>query len=232
MWIALQHVPYEHPGLVATEARRRGLPFEIRHLYADDAVPNVRELDGLIVMGGPMRADDFRGCAPLAQERRLLAEAITTGRPVLGICLGAQLMARALGATVDRGPRPELGIGEVELTDAGLRDPVLGAGGRRLPVLHWHEDTFALPRGAERLAGSDAYVNQAFRVGRCAYGFQFHLELDACLASAIAPHLPQGVAIDTAAQARVERTGRKVIAAFYDHAVGAADVAGFPRPAS
>ena len=117
----------------------------------------------------------------LADEKRLIAEAVEAGKPFWGVCLGVQLLAASLGARVYRGPAPEVGILPVTLTEEARRDPVFGALPEELPTLQWHGDTFDLPPGAVRLAGSPAYPNQAFKVGR-AYGVQFHLEVSPGLA--------------------------------------------------
>ena len=131
-------------------------------------------------MGGPQDAWGDEAHPYLAGEARLLADATRAGRPTLGVCLGAQLLARGLGARVYRGPRPELGIAPIMLTDAGRSD-VLLAPFDGAAVLHWHSDTFDLPAGAVRLAESPAYANQAFRVGPRAWGVQFHVECSAAM---------------------------------------------------
>lgn len=189
-WALLQHVPFEGPGLIAVQARAHGLQLDHRHLYRDDAVPSLEEVTGLVVLGGPMAVGDAEAHPHLAAEIDLLAAAVAANVPVLGICLGAQLLARALGAEVLPGATSEMGLGSVTLTDAGSRDVVLGPAGPVLPVLHWHNDTFTLPAGAELLASSDQCVNQAFRVGR-AYGLQFHVELDLALAKRCSHTCPQ-----------------------------------------
>jgi GMP synthase-like glutamine amidotransferase len=140
---------------------------------------------------------------------------------VLGVCLGAQQLAAALGAEVVTGPAPEIGTRSVTLTDDGARDPVLGPGGPELPAVHWHGDTFGIPPGAVRLASSDRYQNQAFRHGRCVYGLQFHVEVDRALAAQWAPELPAGCVLEDGALAAVEDSGRRVLARFVAHALGA-----------
>jgi GMP synthase (glutamine-hydrolysing) len=225
--VALQHVPYEGPGLIAAEADRRGTPLSVCHLYRGDRLPapdDLEELDGLVVMGGPMGVGDTAAHPYLAGEIELLAAATAAGIPVLGVCLGAQLLAAALGANVYRGEQPEIGQGTVSLTAGGRADSVLGAAGQdELPVVHWHQDTFDLPPGAVRLAGSELYPNQAFRAGGHTYGLQFHVEVDRALAEDWRPRLPYGAAIDECPRGEIERAGRKAIGAFFDcasHAYG------------
>jgi GMP synthase-like glutamine amidotransferase len=121
---------------------------------------------------------------------------------------------------VRRGARPEIGAGTVALTGAGRADPVLSAAGiDELPVVHWHQDTFELPSGAAHLASSALYPNQAFRAGRCAYGLQFHVEIDRELASGWRAHLPPGVELDERACAAVQAVGRPLLGAFFERAL-------------
>jgi GMP synthase (glutamine-hydrolysing) len=163
-------------------------------------------------MGGPMSvADDLPW---LADERALLREAVGAGRPVLGVCLGAQQLGAALGAPVRPGPAPEYGVGEVHLTAAAIGDPVFGPAPTPLPCVHWHGDTFGLPEDAVRLAGNDAYENQAFRVGDHAYGLQFHVEVTAALVGHWGPHLPPGVYLRAADVAHVSRAGDGIVRRF------------------
>jgi GMP synthase (glutamine-hydrolysing) len=132
----------------------------------------------LVVLGGSMSVHDTASHPFLAEEVEMLRSALREGFPVLGICLGAQLLAMASGAEVFPGPSPELGWAEMSLTTEGRQDPVLAGVGDECPVFHWHGDTFSLPSGGVRLASSALTLNQAFRVGRFAYGFQFHLEVE------------------------------------------------------
>lgn len=132
--------------------------------------------DGLVVMGGEQSAldDDLHPYLPrLAALMRAFGD---SGRPVLGICLGAQVLARAYGATNHLGTAREFGWHRVELTEAGRQDPVLSAAGPAFDIFQWHSDTFALPEGAVHLARSATAACQAFRIGRAVYGTQFHFE--------------------------------------------------------
>jgi GMP synthase-like glutamine amidotransferase len=219
-WAVLQHVDFEGPGVIAAEARLRGIELRARRIDRGERVPDTEEVDGLIVMGGPMSLWEVEEHPWLAAERRALAAAVAYGLPVLGVCLGAQLVAAALGARVFRGPEPEVGAGRVELTEEGRRDPVLSAAGPSLPVLHWHGDTFDLPHGAVHLARSDRYANQAFRFGDRVLALQFHLEVDRALAEAMRPHLPFGSRLGEDHRADIERAGRRVLGAFLDSVAG------------
>ena len=147
----------------------------------------------------------------LEPERDLLRAAMNAGLPVLGVCLGAQQLAYALGGEVATGAAPEVGVGEVHLTVESIGDPVFGAAPTPLSCVHWHGDAFTLPDGAVRLAGSDAYENQAFRVGRCAYGLQFHVEVTASLVAQWSPCLPAGVFVRAADVAHVSRAGEGIV---------------------
>lgn len=133
----------------------------------------------IVVLGGPMNADQIERHPNLRTEVEILQEAVSRDMSVLGICLGAQLLAKALGGSVSRNPTREVGWYDVELTEEGRRDPVLSAFAPRQRVFQWHEDGIALPPDCLHLARSPASAVQAFRHGEHVYGFQFHLEADA-----------------------------------------------------
>lgn len=173
--LAFRHVPFEGAGLIEAVLDAHHIDLEYADLYVPGAaMPDVAQYDGLIVLGGPMSVNDH--LSYLRAEMEMLCAEVSRGRPVLGICLGAQLLARALGAEVRRNPVKEIGWYEIECTPAGLGDRLLGEVSRET-VFHWHGETFELPAGAELLATSERCRNQAFRVGERAYGLQFHLEV-------------------------------------------------------
>ena len=180
--LVLQHVDCEPPAEYEDVLTERGISVE-RVLLADGgALPDWRGFAGIIVMGGPMGAYDTSEFAWLAPELALIRDAVSAGCPLWGVCLGAQLLAYALGARVGPGPRPEVGICQVDLTAQAWHDPVFGGVTGPVPVLQWHADTFELPAGAVLLASSPQYPHQAFRVNR-AYGVQFHVEVPTSLAA-------------------------------------------------
>jgi GMP synthase (glutamine-hydrolysing) len=181
--LVLMHARWETLGLIETALD--GMPTLCRVILDEPSSELLRasELGGLVVMGGPQDADDDVGHPGLAAERRLLSEAVDAEVPVLGVCLGMQLLALALGAKLHRRHGTEIGFAPVELTSAGASDPVLGPlerASRPPVVLHWHSDAVELPAGATLLARSPATPVQAFRAGS-ALGVQFHPEADTAL---------------------------------------------------
>ena len=180
--LILQHIACEPPGAFAEVMDERGWTTETCEVDEVRAVPALAGFDAIVAMGGPMSVNDEAELPWLADEKRLIREAVTTGLPYFGACLGVQLLASSLGAKVYAGSEPEVGILPVELTDEGRVDPVVGNLEGQILTLQWHGDTFDLPVDAVRLAGSEAYPNQAFRYGSCAYGVQFHIEVSAEMA--------------------------------------------------
>ncbi|MHB8496683.1 MAG: type 1 glutamine amidotransferase [Acidimicrobiales bacterium] len=220
-WLVLQHAAHEGPGLVADELDRTGRAFHVVRLDEGEPVPTGELPSGLVVMGGPMSVHDEEEHRWLRPERSLIVAMAETDRPVLGICLGAQQLAVALGAEVCPAREAEVGLGTVELTPSGRRDRVFGPeyGGLAVtgvPCVQWHRDTFSLPEGAVHLAATSVVPNQAFRWGASVYALQFHIEVDARLAAAWRLALPEGVALDQVALATVEITGRRLLRRFLD----------------
>jgi GMP synthase-like glutamine amidotransferase len=169
----LQHVPFEGIGSMASWLSAREASVSHTRFYDCAALPDPKSLDLVIIMGGPMSVNDETELPWLKQEKEFVRQAIGHGLSVVGICLGAQLIASALGARVYPNREKEIGWFEIESTPGG--DDVYGFP-RKTTVFHWHGETFDLPPGAVRLAKSAACTNQAFQVGKRAIGLQFHLE--------------------------------------------------------
>lgn len=179
--LVLQHIACEPPGVYEDVLHERGATLRRVEVDAGDELPGWREFDAIVAMGGPMSVNDDAELPWLRDEKELVAAAVCAGMPFWGVCLGVQLLAASLGARVYAGAEPEVGVLPVELTEEGAGDPVFSALPQTLPTLQWHGDTFDLPAGAVRLAGSPAYPNQAFRFAN-AYGVQFHLEVSGTMA--------------------------------------------------
>jgi GMP synthase-like glutamine amidotransferase len=180
--LVLQHIACEHPGVFSEVMRERGAEAVPVEVDEGERLPDWRAFDGVLVMGGPMGAGDDADHPWLAPERELVRDAVEAGKPFLGVCLGVQILAAALGARVYTAERPEVGLLAVELTGEGREDPLFAGLGDPFVSLQWHGDTFDLPAGAVRLASSPPIPNQAFRYGEAAYGVQFHLEVTAEMA--------------------------------------------------
>ncbi len=177
--LVFQHVPHEILGILDPLLREAG--FRIRYVNfgrQPDERPDVERYHGLVVLGGPMNCDQVDRYPHLAAETEAIQKAIERGMPVLGICLGAQLIARALGARVHRNPEKEIGWYDLTPTDAGRNDPLFSLFGATERIFQWHGDTFEIPHGAVHLARSQACAHQAFRYGENVYGLQFHIEVD------------------------------------------------------
>lgn len=175
--LALRHIHFEDAGHLEAALERRG--YQVRYLDATaDPLDQVDAAvdDLLIVLGGPIGVYDEALYPFLAPELDLVRRRLETGRPLLGICLGAQLMARALGADVYPMGVKEIGFGPLTLTAAGEASPLAAIGDA--PVLHWHGDQFDVPKGMSHLAATGIGANQAFGDGRGVLGLQFHLEAD------------------------------------------------------
>ncbi len=177
--LAIQHVPWEGPHRVLDACG--ALHVQTVKPLAGQPLPAHERVAGAVVMGGPMNVDEVERFPALAAEREWLAEATRRELPLLGICLGAQLLARALGAEVRAGEEPEIGFAPVEIGDPD--DPLLGGLAPSTDVLHWHGDVFDLPDGARSLATSTRTEHQAFRAGN-AWGVLFHPEADFALVEA------------------------------------------------
>lgn len=171
----LQHVAFEDLGNIALWAEANEFRIEGTRLFAGEKLPAATELDWLVVMGGPMSVHDGDAHPWLPSERELIGEALARGKTVLGVCLGAQQLAAALGAPVY--PHRVKEIGWFPIEGVAAHGAFAGLFGKRTEVIHWHGDTFDLPTGAVHLARSAACENQAFAWGERALGLQFHLEM-------------------------------------------------------
>jgi GMP synthase-like glutamine amidotransferase len=174
----IQNDPKVPPGLVAEELDRPGVRYSIIHPYRGEELPEPSSVSAIIVMGGAMGANDDGRHPFLTPLKALLGELVVKQIPYLGICLGGQLLAAALGAKVTSGAHGEKGTLSVSLTDAGIGDRLFRGIRKEFVSFQWHNDSFAVPAGAVRLAFSEACPNQAFRMGPCAWGVQFHPEVD------------------------------------------------------
>jgi GMP synthase (glutamine-hydrolysing) len=175
--VALRHVSFEHLGSLVPLARKGGHRIHYVDVGVDDlAGIDAAEPDLLVVLGGPIAAYDEKRYPYLAGELELIESRLKSGAPLLGICLGAQLIARVMGARVYAGGHKEIGWGRVQLTDQGQRSCLAALGADGAGVLHWHGDTFDLPAGTQGLAWSERYANQAFATDGV-LALQFHIEV-------------------------------------------------------
>ena len=177
VWV-LQHTASETLGTIEDVLRGHGIGFNYIQTHVGKPVPGeMADQAGLIVMGGPMGVYEQAKYPFLRDEMRLIDSALALGRPVLGVCLGSQLLAAALGAEVKKGERKELGWHAVTLSDLAPQDPVFAGVKPEFWPFHWHGDVFSLPKQAVGLASSRQTPSQAFRYGKNAYGILFHLEV-------------------------------------------------------
>ena len=181
----VKHVRFEGPGAIASWAQARWHALGVTELAAGQALPGLDAFDALVLMGGPMSVNDEAEFAWLAPEKALVREALAAGRKVLGVCLGAQLIASALGAAVTRNPRKEIGWFPVEPVRAGAAHPFMAGWPGALPAFHWHGEAFGLPPGAVPLLRSAACEAQGFAMGAQALALQCHVEVDAAALDAM-----------------------------------------------
>lgn len=175
--LIIKHVNNEGPGLIKSFFEHHRWPIRIIDFSDRGELPEVKDDIGAVVMlGGPMNVYEGEKYPFLEGEDRFIARVMKENIPFLGICLGAQLLAKAWGARITRSDVPEIGWYEVELTPEGQRDPLFYGLPPRLKVFQWHEDTFEVPEGGTLLARGERWTNQAFKIGHHAYGLQFHTE--------------------------------------------------------
>ena len=176
--LIIKHVEQEGPGLIEDIFAANGWTLRVIELSRGEKLPSdFDEAGALVVLGGPMNVYEEKQYPFLQEEESLIRKALIEEVPVLGICLGAQLLAKTCGARVKKAPQKEIGWYKVEKTGDGKKDILFNAGADRIQVFQWHEDTFDVPEGAVLLAEGKDCKNQAFRVGQNAYGLQFHIEV-------------------------------------------------------
>ena len=178
-FLVLQHVDCEGLGLWEESCREAGIGVEVVALHRDGTLPPPHRFQAVISLGGPMNVYEEEANPFLKREDAYIRQVLALGVPFLGICLGGQLLAKAVGGVVTRNGVKEIGWHTVDLDQPGQRDPLFAGLPETLTVFQWHGDTFSIPKGAVRLATSPACENQAFRCGfgGIAYAFQFHLEV-------------------------------------------------------
>lgn len=180
--LAFRHVPFEGAGYLESVLQARGIQLDYADLYLPGSqMPDLDAYDGLIFLGGPMSVNDDLPFVDL--EIRAILKAVTRSQPVLGICLGSQLIAKAFGARVYRNAEKEIGWFDVKFTPAAADDPLFASLPETQSLFHWHGETFELPPHASLLASSERCLNQAFRIGSTTYGLQFHLEVTPAMIS-------------------------------------------------
>ncbi|ABD86449.1 type 1 glutamine amidotransferase [Rhodopseudomonas palustris] len=215
-FLVFQHIDIEHPGIFREFWRADGIAWDAVELDEGDPIPELEAYDALVVMGGPMDVWQEVEHPWLVTEKAAIRRFVRElNRPYLGICLGHQLLADALGGAVALGNTPEVGLGRVELTAAGLQDPLFAGFANPVETFQWHgAEVTRLPEGAELLAGNAACAVQALRVGSSAYGVQYHVEITeqtvpqwrelpayaASLDTALGPQRAAGLAAETAAR--------------------------------
>ena len=178
MILILKHIDIEGPGTFGNFLIKRDESFRIIELGAGEKLPSdLKPIKAVVVLGGPMNVDEEDKYPFLKSENEFIKNALKKNIPYLGICLGSQLLAKAAGAKVVKSPVKEIGWYKVQLTDKGKKDPFLKGFKESEMIFHWHEDMFQIPKGAELLATGTGCPHQAVRVGKNAYGIQFHVEI-------------------------------------------------------
>ena len=173
----LQHVSYEGPGYIKAWAKKEGHKFSGTHLFQGEQLPGLKEFDVLVVLGGPMGVSEEHRYSWLTQEKKLVKSCIEEGKKVIGICLGAQLIAQVLGAEVEAMEDQEIGWFPIEWSEEARRHSLFSSFLSKQRVLHWHGDQFELPVGAMGLASSEGCKNQGFIIADKVLAFQFHMEM-------------------------------------------------------
>jgi GMP synthase (glutamine-hydrolysing) len=179
--LIVKNVVVEGPGTIEDHLRAANIPFTLIDLEQGQTLPDIQAYSHVVIMGGPMAVYEMDRTPYLRDEACLIEQAVKANKHVLGVCLGAQMLAHVLGARVYPGRTKEIGWYDVTLTEEGMHDPCMAElavpGKSVAQVFQWHGDTFDLPGGAARLASSELYPNQAFRYRDRIYALQFHIEV-------------------------------------------------------
>ncbi len=173
----LKHIEIEGPGRLGEFFKTTKRKIKIVELENGEILPSIDECDAIVSLGGSMNVYETDKYPFLSIEEDFLKEALKNEVPILGICLGSQLLAKVCGAEVKKAEQEELGWYRIDLTKEGIRDSLFKGLNKSFEVFQWHEDTFDIPEGGVLLATSDTCRNQAMRIGRCAWGCQFHIEM-------------------------------------------------------
>jgi GMP synthase (glutamine-hydrolysing) len=175
--LIIKHIDIEGPGLIEYCLSQEKVPYHILNLTSRVHWPKLEDITHIVLLGGPMNVYEEDRYPFLKDEDLFIKEAIQRGKAILGICLGAQLIAKALGAKVSKAPAKEIGWYDVSLTETGSQDPLFSNLPKTFSVFQWHGDTFEIPKGGKLIATSSPVSHQAFRYGERVYGLQFHLEV-------------------------------------------------------
>ena len=178
MILIVKHIDIEGPGTLGDFLKSQGEPFRIVELGAGEPLPaDPKAFKAVVVLGGPMNVDEENIYPFLKPENEFIQKVLKAGIPFLGICLGSQLLAKAAGAKVIKSPVKEIGWYQIRLTDQGKKDPLFNGFREDDPIYHWHGDMFQIPSNGQLLASAQGCPHQALKVGKNAYGLQFHVEV-------------------------------------------------------
>jgi len=178
MILIIKHIDIEGPETIGEHFKKKGYDLKIIDLSLGESLPsNFSDIEAVVVLGGPMNVYEEEKYPFLKPENAFIKKVLKEQIPYLGICLGSQLLAKSCGAKVTKSPVKEVGWFKVDLTQEGKKDVLFDGLDDKIDVFQWHEDTFAVPQGGNWLGKSKGCAHQAFRVGPCAYGVQFHFEI-------------------------------------------------------
>lgn len=198
------HAEFEKPGHIADWAKRNNHPMQEVHTYKGEALPHVNDFDFLVVMGGPQSPLKIDQAPYLANEIELIKQAIAHQKRIMGVCLGAQLIAEALGAKTEQSPHREIGMYPIKMLSEAQHDPVFRHFPKQLNVMHWHSDMPGIAEGAVLLASSEGCPRQVFRHGDRIYGFQCHFEMTPELIEGMIVNCPEDLRVGSYIRSKEE----------------------------